>query len=872
MTLTSEATLTLRRQVRVGPWRRGMFTADDPTKATFEHAVQIMNFRKSRSNKWVKRDGNRRWTKASFDSPKFFDLHQYIDGAGNERVLVANNGKIFEVDESTKTERTDVTLDKYVRMVNALGSVFGTTGKEAFKGTTETYVKYGIKEPSVAFNANEVTSGGSLSTGKTYTFAVSFVEVIGGANTIITSYSGTRPTVKTTTGSSKIALSNLEESTNPRVTKKRIWASKGDGSVLFKLADIDNDVTTHEFTSESELDENVLFSTFQNNQGPPFVPTWFEFHDQRMWVLFSDDDPDQVYPSKRGEGAFGLELLPTNNIVRFPTKGLKIELVIGIGPHLYAMTRDDTFRLQGSQIGGKDPDGVIQLPDIEHVDTVGTISPWSWSKADNGAFGVTTDGMPVFFDGYTFHSIGNDIYPTLKANKILKFMQGRIFESEVFGREYWLMARIPVDEPGGAVDLQGGLPGSGKFGTGSGSPSENFDDNSLNTTRWTKTSVAGIELTEANKRLDVDVSTPSGIRDEYIETNYSMESHITVSVDAAFSSAVSATRDSDVRQYLMLRKDDDNNAEISLLLEKDSDEVKIESVITSDGTATTDTITSPPANTRIRIELVDNMINTYYLDSENAWQNVGAVIDSMNFNGTGWKARIGAKTDETVSVDLNYVGYFDNYRAQAKSFSGFEDITLDTDIEDNANHVLVGNLRDWQPNLRDRAGNIIGAAWSGLSMRAQRVIELQDGTTIHVDSSRGLIYRLDDSYNYDDEDFIANLFDTNAEAQGALWINKIQSTAWFIGNWGVPFQIQLFGLPKGQISTRTVKRFKGGPALGSMVLGTDRAWSAESIRQRVKFRRVKGTNFRWRVSKMDNDINFAMDQIIPQIDLSRGKK
>lgn len=119
------------------------------------------------------------------------------------------------------------------------------TGKKNLSTTSE-YNDLFITAPTAATAA--VSSGGSLSSGSTFTVKVTYYQSSDGYETTLGSASGT---VTASASNATISLTAIPVSTEPLVTSRRIYVSKDSGTYYYDQEISDNTTTTATISTET---------------------------------------------------------------------------------------------------------------------------------------------------------------------------------------------------------------------------------------------------------------------------------------------------------------------------------------------------------------------------------------------------------------------------------------------------------------------------------------------------------------------------------------------------------------------------------------------------------------------------------------------
>lgn len=822
---------------------------------------KLVNMRLGKFGNIVRRPGYHEF-QSGFAAQTFFGFHSYNDSQNVERLLTVNNNAITEFDNNNINVRlSGLTDGKYGHFVTAKGACFFVNGFENKKGVDTDWTDLGVVAPQAAPTLAAATSGGSLADGD-YIIKYSYVVKSGASRLIITSsdFSATA-TVSGGGGSGKITVSNIFASGNPRVTHIIVWATVADGSALFEATEITNGTTAFDYTTAVDAASDLAFSTVAGNDGPPGNFVWLDYSDGRLWGI-PKNDPTNIYPSNRGTN-FDLEYFNTDNLVAMSKSGLPLTFTFGLNGDQFAMTKSETTVLRNSD---------VKLPfPVSISENIGTESPYSWVPWKNGMIGRTNRGIE-FFDGFTFSLMGDDIYPALDEDQNKAFGQGFIFDDPEFGQLYQLAVKLPSDIPGGLDDVPGFLPGSGTGGSGVGLPSDDFDDNSKSSSRWNSTTGTAT-IAETGGELKI-TDTGTTVEDVYEESTATLNQNIDISVGAVINSIAGLLMDRTI--YLRLFFDSSNYAEIGF--RNATSATTVRSRIAVGGVVTTDDGPAAPTDTVFRIRISHDRVETLYKTTLGAWEILGTVFDT-GYSPTGWKIRLGMRTDDggvVPNIDIR----FDNLRAQFDSGTGLEDITPDVTETNNTNALLTCTLRTWQPGIFDRETNTdLQPPWSLETIRAQRLVETQNGDILYLDNTTGKCYIASKLDIFDDQEFIpilitGKIFDeyvSRGSIIKAPRTNKWATWADVTGNWGLPWKLILTSYPRVEIDERSIFGFNDGTPMDSAQMQNNALANTDSVSFKQVFRKMLGTAFSFTIKKMDQDPAFAIETIESETNVARSR-
>ena len=843
---------------------KGMYTRESKSK-DLRHASQIVNLRPL-NNKLVGRSGYRDYY-SSFAMNKFYGLHPYYSEGGIERFLAVNNESIIEFNENGQSSRlTGLTAGAYSDFVTALDACFMVNGQENKKGLNGTWAEFGVDGQDDAVTLTASDTGGSLEDG-TYIVRVSRV-VKSGSSRLIISAHDTAATITLSGGTStqKITVSNIRRSGNSRVNKLIVWCTAADDQVRLS-AEIDNpagQLTTQEITAKPAATA-IAYADYEDNQAPVSALTWIWFDGVYMWAI-AETDPTILYRSKSGTH-YDLEYFPTSTLVEMSISGRTLRGGFSINGDVFVFTEKETYKL---------PNSDVNAGPVEVTGSIGSEYPRSWKPYKNGYIGRTNRGIE-YFDGFEYSMLSNAVHNLLSSDILGNRGYGVIYDTNEYGQIYQLPVRIPSGGAGSIENIPGFLPGSGSLGSHLGGPSDDFDDNSKNTSRWTSNDGDGAAtITESSGVLNF-AKTDAVAEEIYEESSYTLEQSINASIEAAVSTHTGSGHD--LTQYLRLYYDADNFAEIGY---RDvNGTLTIRSRISVGGTVTTDNVTSVPTSTVFRIRIVHNRIETMYKDSVGAWVFAGAVYNS-SLSSTGWYVWLGLRADTAASAPT-WAGTFDNLRVQAQGITGYENITPDTVLgsnedlyADNANALLTCFLKEWNPGVWIPEDNaFLVPMWTLETIRGQMLMVSESGDLYHVDNTTGKCYFHGEEF-YDDQEFVPfryassvidgipdrNLVTRYASRNKWIW------WAYITGKWGLPFSAIVRSIPNLTYDRQVISDYGGGVPMTSTQMQNLALANTDSVSSRPKFKKLLGTGVKLEIEKFDTDQFFAIEQIETEINIA----
>jgi hypothetical protein len=632
-------------------------------------------------------------------------------------------------------------------------------------------------------------------------------------------------------------------------------------SSLYLFSEIATSETTE--TIDAAPTTGIEYTTYDDNYGLQGNVRWMNLFDNALWVIEANS-PFELKRSNQGTH-YDYESFPLTNSVRFPTGSLPLIFCFSINGHEIVMTRRSTFKLYN---------GDLNSAPVQVSGDIGTEHPWSWVPFNNLMIGRSNRGV-VWFDGEEFGPMSDNILDLLESDLLfdtddqLGYGRGQIYDDPDFGTLYFLPCRIPSDVVGGVSTIPGYLPNSGTGGTGVGLPSDDFDNNSLNTGRWTSVTGNGT-LAESGGKLNAS-KTESSVEDVYIKSIYTLEANIHVSAKVANTAHTGSAHD--VTQYLKLYYDANNYVEIGY---RDvNGTLSIRSKINAAGTLQTDDVASPPASTTFRVYFNHGYVYTYYKTALGAWGVVGAV--SSAFATTGWTVRLGVRCD-SASSNPTFTGTFDELRVQCQDATGLTEITPEDTSSTTVNVCLVANLRGWAPKIYEDDGsgktNERQPAWGIETIKAQAFLRLNNNQLLFFDNTTGFCQVLDDDDATDDGEMIPIVLHLLRLDMDMPGVKKICTKSKISGTWGQPFKFTQYGYPTANSVLKTVHGSGGGPQLTAVPYADFAEANMDHVWKEVLFKKLTPPNtaIQFRVVKMDYDPTFEFENIEARVGIIGGLK
>jgi hypothetical protein len=223
-----------------------------------------------------------------------------------------------------------------------------------------------------------------------------------------------------TVSATKINLSSIPVSSDPKVDKKRLYRTTAGGAKFFWVADIANAITTYE-DNITGLGDEVSYE-----RCPPPVAMFAEVWDDKVWFV-PKSDRNQLHFTNTGSAE---EMAPSNII---QVKGRDSDEIMAIKTYmdsLYILKHKSIWRLDKI---GKSSYELTRLPY-----NIGTDSPGSVSIGGGMMIWYSKRGLEIFNDQVIFDPPVSVLIP----NTLATINQAAI--SKAFGEvnekegEYWL--------------------------------------------------------------------------------------------------------------------------------------------------------------------------------------------------------------------------------------------------------------------------------------------------------------------------------------------------------------------------------------------------------------------------------------------------
>lgn len=397
ITLTVTTTVSYSRRkkaVRFSDFSGGLNTSKDSTVIR-NNQVQDCKNAILRKNGADRRPGT--IAKENFNLTKSVKgLHNYLDFADDEHLLMGSDGKLYDVAKSdgAPTERYNLGGAGNFYFADALGRSFVANGANVVKDEGGITYQVGIDAPTGASAAESVSGTGSLAEG-IYDVYIGYGRDVDGT-IVLCSTGQSLGEITVTSPNNSITISDFAESADPQVNKKVIWMTIAGGGTVYRTQVEDNNATTTyvvDTAPTTEIKITYGVDAVNNVAVPAFK--YILSADNRVW---GSVDNVLYYSLMNSSNPYELERFFPLNIITFKYK------ITGI------------FELNGS-IYVNTPYGIFKQPNAdvtartEHVEL-----RWNFKYMNTvvdyggGKLGLTNDGVK-FFDGENFrdYDISEDV-------------------------------------------------------------------------------------------------------------------------------------------------------------------------------------------------------------------------------------------------------------------------------------------------------------------------------------------------------------------------------------------------------------------------------------------------------------------------------
>ena len=217
------------------------------------------------------------------------------------------------------------------------------------------------------------------------------------------------PTASITVVNQKISLSAIPTSSDPQVTKRKIFRFGGT-LTTYNLITTLNDNTTTSYTDDTG-DSDVGEELVENNDVPPLANKLCEFEGS-LFLTGNADYPQRVYKSRR----YQPEAWPAEDYIEVGTRSDPPQAVIALQTGVYAVTKTKFYQVMR-------PGGTNLMNPRPTNSHVGTLAPYSLVATSYGAFFIGSDGQVYVFTGELSKCVsdrgdGTGIAPLFKGETV----------------------------------------------------------------------------------------------------------------------------------------------------------------------------------------------------------------------------------------------------------------------------------------------------------------------------------------------------------------------------------------------------------------------------------------------------------------------
>ena len=319
------------------PLDGGVDEYHDPIEVADNRKLSAVNIHID-GGKLKKRPGRALWSSVAFPAT-FQGVHEYVDANGVERVLVACDGDIKEVDATSATDRdTGLTAEK-LRFQTYRGRCWYNGATTQRKITETTAARVGVVAPT---GAPTVTHDSTGLTGA-YLWKYTFVIEVGGVK-----YWESDPSPALAhTLANENALIACDASADTRVTHRYVYRTTAGGSLYQYAGKIADNLAASTF--DDTVADAALGAVLETNHGVPEQGQICQGANERMFWI----DDDKLRWSEMAHTEAYLEYQEATNFKELPKYGLGTGLravynVNAAKEDLYVFQLDSTNILSGA--------------------------------------------------------------------------------------------------------------------------------------------------------------------------------------------------------------------------------------------------------------------------------------------------------------------------------------------------------------------------------------------------------------------------------------------------------------------------------------------------------------------------------------------
>ena len=355
--------------------------------------------------------GHSRWNQTSLGSGGMQGATRFYRVGQSPEFIVAHGGKLYKGDDSTRTFsviKTDLDPAAQVEMKAFRELLFVVNGVDRpLKWDGSNVTLAGLDPPQTAPSPSESGSGGLNGT---YRWKVTFVSPTHESN-------GSPASVSLTVSNKQVTLSNIPTSSDPQVTKRRVYRTLAGGTDFWFVGEINDNTTT---TFVDNVPDSGLGAAIPVDKDPPPKGKYLEVFKNRMWMAGVPGYPKRIFFSEFLEpeswplSYYADIQLPSGDEIT----GLKV-----LGETLVVFSRSAPLVIFGETLF----DFVIRRT----LSNAGTESHRSIVQIENTLVYLSRQGI-FAFDGAVSRLLSDDITPLFSRYKPGKLaMSAAVYDTQL---------------------------------------------------------------------------------------------------------------------------------------------------------------------------------------------------------------------------------------------------------------------------------------------------------------------------------------------------------------------------------------------------------------------------------------------------------
>ena len=260
---------------------------------------------------------------------------------------------------------------------------------------------WGIVAPTVAPSVTQDATGGSLTAG---TYQVQYTYVRKSGSTVACESNPSPAGSAVSSGSDSLDIV-VTPSTDPQVTKVRLYRTISGGSDFLYLGEYTNDSSIKvNGASDSSLGAEV-----ETDHDPPVNAHWFTVWNDSGWLLGDVNNPDWLYFSNR----FLPEYFPPEQYLELGDANDPLQCAVPSVGMLGVFSRKTKYRIVGNILSG--------YVGIEAISRRGTMAPNAVINSEQGIIFPASDGVFISSLSSPDISISADIDPLIFGESVNDF-------------------------------------------------------------------------------------------------------------------------------------------------------------------------------------------------------------------------------------------------------------------------------------------------------------------------------------------------------------------------------------------------------------------------------------------------------------------